>query len=117
MPCCKGAPEGPPYYGHAGDCPACPVKVYPAETGTMAQACDAPPEGWYCTGTRGHDGPCAALPRAVPENRMVEIRLPWVEAEAATKSLWAFRHLGAKLYRLLKAHVAQGWTLPEEEST
>lgn len=24
--------------------------------------CTVPPEGWYCTRTAGHDGPCAALP-------------------------------------------------------
>jgi len=28
-------------------------------------ACDQPPEGWYCTRTKGHDGPCAALRAAL----------------------------------------------------
>ena len=23
-------------------------------------SCDVPPEGWYCTREKGHDGPCAA---------------------------------------------------------
>lgn len=27
-----------------------------------ARACDKPPEGWYCTRERGHEGPCAAWP-------------------------------------------------------
>lgn len=25
--------------------------------------CNKPPEGWYCTRGRGHEGPCAAVPR------------------------------------------------------
>lgn len=28
--------------------------------------CTVPPGGWRCTRTRGHDGPCAALPLEVP---------------------------------------------------
>lgn len=26
------------------------------------RVCDVPPEGWYCTRPRGHEGPCAAWP-------------------------------------------------------
>jgi len=29
---------------------------------TKAESCDVPPEGWYCTRPKGHDGPCAAHP-------------------------------------------------------
>lgn len=25
-------------------------------------SCDLPPEGWYCTREKGHEGPCAAYP-------------------------------------------------------
>lgn len=28
--------------------------------------CDRPPEGWFCTRPRHHDGPCAAHPKADP---------------------------------------------------
>ena len=28
----------------------------------MKDACTVPPAGWFCTRTKGHDGPCAALP-------------------------------------------------------
>ena len=28
--------------------------------------CDVPPPGWWCSRDAGHDGPCAALRRAVP---------------------------------------------------
>lgn len=28
----------------------------------MTESCTIPPEGWRCTRTRGHDGPCAAVP-------------------------------------------------------
>lgn len=31
--------------------------------GIVAGACAAPPSGWYCTRTPGHDGPCAAYPK------------------------------------------------------
>ena len=24
--------------------------------------CEVPPEGWFCTRKKGHDGPCAAVP-------------------------------------------------------
>jgi hypothetical protein len=26
----------------------------------MKDACTVPPAGWFCTRTKGHDGPCAA---------------------------------------------------------
>lgn len=26
--------------------------------------CELPPEGWYCTRGKGHEGPCAALPKS-----------------------------------------------------
>lgn len=26
----------------------------------VVESCDVPPEGWYCTRAKGHDGPCAA---------------------------------------------------------
>jgi len=35
-------------------------------------ACDQPPEGWYCTRTKGHDGPCAALRAALDTTKEAE---------------------------------------------
>jgi len=29
----------------------------------LKMLCDVPPEGWYCTRDKGHEGPCAALPK------------------------------------------------------
>jgi hypothetical protein len=29
--------------------------------------CDRPPEGWYCTRDKGHEGPCAAHPASEPK--------------------------------------------------
>jgi hypothetical protein len=28
----------------------------------VSYRCNVPPEGWYCTRARDHEGPCAALP-------------------------------------------------------
>jgi len=32
----------------------------------LLNRCNIPPEGWYCTRTPGHSGPCAALPEPQP---------------------------------------------------
>lgn len=46
------------------------------------------------------------------DDRTVTIIIPWAEVEAATKSIWSFGKLGAKLYKILAAHVAKGWSMP-----
>jgi hypothetical protein len=35
----------------------------------IPQRCTRPPAGWTCSRPEGHDGPCAALPAAVPTAR------------------------------------------------
>lgn len=32
------------------------------------QGCEVPPEGWWCSRTAGHDGPCAARPNPRPHS-------------------------------------------------
>lgn len=54
----------------AEPCPYCtPVKpaAQPKSVDENDSECEAPPIGWHCTRTRGHDGPCAAAPS--PEDR------------------------------------------------
>ena len=33
-----------------------------AEAAPEPESCTVPPEGWYCTRQKGHEGPCAAHP-------------------------------------------------------
>lgn len=47
---------------------------------TGSDKCSVPPEGWYCTRSPGHEGPCAALPVEKPkkskEHKIVCGKLP-----------------------------------------
>lgn len=39
------------------------------ESKRLGIECGAPPPGWRCTRSKGHDGPCAAIPLAAKEER------------------------------------------------
>lgn len=54
--------------------------------------CTVPPEGWFCTRDSGHDGPCAALPKA-PET-LIDLKEAAQRAEmkAEAERLWPSTH-------------------------
>jgi hypothetical protein len=41
--------------------------AYPVKEPAQPKACDVPPTGWRCTRANGHEGPCAAIARALPQ--------------------------------------------------
>lgn len=62
------------------------------------ERCDLPPEGWWCSRGRGHDGPCAARPVA---DEVEHVEALWRSAEAqARESDEAVVRLAAEVERL-----------------
>lgn len=41
----------------------------------MADKCERPPEGWYCSKDPGHDGPCPTRPTA--DALAATVTIPW----------------------------------------
>jgi|TARA_R100000093_G_scaffold41509_5_gene21717 hypothetical protein len=48
-------------YGGGDMWPSRPILWRPLSEGR--NGCTIPPDGWFCTRTRGHEGPCAAIER------------------------------------------------------
>lgn len=46
------------------DAEAARLAAAPRVTEGGLDKCDQPPAGWFCTRSKGHDGPCAAVPLA-----------------------------------------------------
>jgi hypothetical protein len=55
---------------------------------TNTPKCDVPPPGWYCTRTKGHDGPCASWPMNSQPDEALEAHLSqisWITSMATAK--------------------------------
>lgn len=75
-------------------------------------ACDKPPEGWYCTRGRGHEGPCAAVPRH-PSTDWPTISMQELKGLGARiDSTYVFAPSEPELHRILNTkYPPDKWTL------
>lgn len=66
---------------------------------TGSDRCDRPPEGWFCTLDRGHDGPCPTHP------------VEKIDVDAEVNWLWD------ALDRLVRGHDMNAYTKKDEHLT